>query len=253
LNYFFFLSGPNLDCELQIPRFRNSGKLIPEITLFEVRIGKGYWRIEEAICKCDKNFYYLESNKENKDYVYFLALPSDVNSKQVKNLYNYNSYTQTVPDYRANLCLTNRNGGFTSYQSEYPFKMTLQRGSLISSVSTLLNKNVSSNSIFIKNIFHEPINEEYQAYLVSKKEGKVLKEYRIFSNSTNKIDLLPEDICVENYIVAKGFLGIPVYLSKNESGYMSMEHTHPPHSNIKGKNQFQLVSKLRNELLEIVN
>ena len=253
MNYFFFLTDNNLNCELQIPRFKNNGDLFQEISLFEVKLINNYWLIDNAICDYDNNFYYLKSNIENKNNIYFLALNSDIKSRKVKHLYEYNSYTKTIPDFRSNLCITNDGGGFSSYQSEYPYKMTLYKGSLISSVSTLLNNQLASNSIFIKNIFHKPIIEKYPAYLVSKKEKQVLREFEIYSNSTNKIELLPEDISVDNYIVAKGYLGIPVYISMSDSHHMSLEHTHPPHSNIKGKNQFSLVTDLRNKLLEIVN
>ena len=36
-------------------------------------------------------------------------------------LLSVNGFTDTVPDYRSNLKIFNRKGGFSSYQAEYPF------------------------------------------------------------------------------------------------------------------------------------
>ena len=253
MNYFFFLSDNSFKCYLQIPKFKNNGFQNLDIRLYKATINAGYWLIDDVNCDEDSDFYYVSSEEENHDDIFFLALPSEIKSKKINKLIDYNSYTNTVPDFRANLCMLNSQGGFSSYQSEYPYRMTLNRGSLVSSISTLLDKNVDDNFIFIKNIFHEPIKEHYFAYLVSKHEREVIKSYKIFSNSTNRISISNNDISPDHYIVAKGFLGVPVYLCQNSKGHMSLEHTHPPHSNIKGKNQFKLVSNLRNELLKIIS
>ena len=41
----------------------------------------------------------------------------------------------------------NRQGGFSSYQSEYPFSMTTKKGSILSPLSSLCNKNADENII----------------------------------------------------------------------------------------------------------
>ena len=54
------------------------------------------------------------------------------------------------------------------------------------------------------------------------------------------------------FFITKGFLGIPIYLSLKD-GHLSLEHSHPPHEYILGKNKFKKVSELKKELNEIVS
>ena len=59
-----------------------------------------------------------------------------------KNLMDLDNFTSTSPiAFRSNLKLELKDGGFSSYQSEYPFSMTTKKGSIVSPLSTLLNKN----------------------------------------------------------------------------------------------------------------
>ncbi len=122
----------------------------------------------------------------------------------------------------------------------------------MSSLSTLTNRDALINTVFIRNIFGEPINEEYPAYLVCKKDKVIKKSYILRSNETSIISLSAEDCNSNHYIVTKGFLGVPIYLSESKDGHLSFEHTHPPHSNIHGLNRFSHVARLKNELLEII-
>ncbi|MDA9242729.1 hypothetical protein N9P26_01530 [Amylibacter sp.] len=254
MNYFFFSNKDGISSRLEIPKFQNRGKTDPNLRLFSASIKESMWNIAAIDCVEDLNFFYVEANEDNIDCIYFLATLSEVGGENiaVKTLIKYNDFTQTTPDYRANLCVSNLMGGFSSYQSEYPFDMTLRRGSLITSIATLGNRNAMSNTIFIKNIFCEPINEEYFAYLVCKKDKVIKKKFPLRSNETNKINLSRDDFSSNHYIVTKGFLGIPIYLSESKEGHLSFEHTHPPHSNTHGLNRFAHVARLKNELLEII-
>ena len=44
-----------------------------------------------------------------------------------KRLEKLNSYTESTPAFRANLKIKNQEGGFSSYQSEYPFSMVTKK------------------------------------------------------------------------------------------------------------------------------
>ena len=254
MNYFFFSNKDGISSRLEIPKFQNRGNTNPDLRLFSASIKESMWNISAIDCVEDDNFYYVEADKDNIDYIYFLATLSEVGGENiaVKTLIKYNDFTHTTPDYRANLCVSNFMGGFSSYQSEYPFDMTLRRGSITTSISTLVNRNAMANTIFIRNVFCEPINEDYFAYLVCKKEKIIKKKFLLRSNETSKINLNSDDISSDHYIVTKGFLGIPIYLSESKEGHLSFEHTHPPHSNTHGTNRFAHVARLKNELLEII-
>jgi hypothetical protein len=254
VNYFFFSKKHGISSRLEIPKFQNRGKIDPNLRLFCASIRDSMWIITAIDCEEDLNFFYVEANEDNLDYIYFLATLSEVGGENiaVKTLIKYNDFSYTTPDYRANLCVSNLMGGFSSYQSDYPFNMTLRRGSLMSSISTLGNRDAMVNTVFIRNIFCEPINEEYFAYLVCKKDRVIKKSFALRCNETSKINLNSEDFSASHYIVTKGFLGVPIYLSESKEGHLSFEHTHPPHSNTHGLNRFAHVARLKNELLEII-
>ena len=254
MNYFFFSNKDNIFCRLEIPKFQNRGKLDSNLLLFCASIEDNMWIINAIDCEEDANFFYVEANKDNLNSIYFLATLLEVGAKNiaVERLISYNNFSSTTPDYRANLCVSNLAGGFSSYQSDYPFNMTLRRGSIMSSISTLGNRDAKVNTVFIRNIFCEPINEEYSAYLVCKKDKVVKKSYVLRCNETSNINLRAEDFNPNHYIVTNGFLGVPIYLSESKEGHLSFEHTHPPHSNTDGPNRFANVARLKNELLEII-
>ena len=255
MNYFFFSIKDGISATLEIPKFQNCGKFAPNYQLFSADIEDNNWIIKVVDCEEDENFHYVKSCKDNEHSIYFLATLSEVGGKNVRveKLLNYNEFSNTSPDYRANLCVSNLAGGFSSYQSEYPFNMTLRRGSIMSSISTLGNPEALNNTLFIRNVFCEPINAEYSGYLVCKKEKVVKKRYVLCSNETSIIKLNSEDFNPNHYFITKGFLGVPIYFSESSEGHLSFEHTHPPHSNIHGLNRYSHVARLKNELLKIVS
>ena len=255
MNYFFFVSKDDCNARLEIPKFQNQGKVDSQLRLFSADIIDETWSIGRVECNQDSNFFYVDSNEDNCHSIYFLASLSQVGgeSTRAEKLIQYNDFSTTVPDFRANLCVSNSAGGFSSYQSDYPYDMTLRRGSIMTSVSTLSNPILSENTLFIRNIFCEPKVEQYSAYLVCKKTKKVINNYSLLSNRTNQIRLSIEDINPNYYIISKGFLGVPIYYCESNNGHISVEHTHPPHSNTHGPQRYAHEKKKKNELLEIVN
>ena len=53
-----------------------------------------------------------------------------------------------MPEYRSNMKLEIKNKGFSSYQADYHYDLTLKTGNIFSPVSTLLNKSSDKNIIF---------------------------------------------------------------------------------------------------------
>lgn len=82
----------------------------------------------------------------------FLSKENSLNSNYNKireELIPIDNYTKTFPDFRCNLKIKNKIGGFSSYQSEYPFEMIEKNGIIVSQANILLNFNADINRIFL--------------------------------------------------------------------------------------------------------
>jgi hypothetical protein len=220
--------------------------------LYEATIHNNEWKIKQINNrKINKDFYFLNSKDITNSNIFFLASPKDLELKNNK-LENFNKFTETSPAYRANLKIIFKNKGFSSYQSEYPFSMIEKRGSILSSVSSLANKNADQNYIFIKNIFVEPIVKVFNIYLVDIIQKKIEEKFEVKTNYTNYFELKKNLIKPEIFLVSKKYLGIPMYVSvKNK--HVSFEHTHPPHEYILSNNKYKKISDLKKEINENVN
>ena len=165
---------------------------------------------------------------------------------------NFNKFTDTTPAFRANFKIVFKNGGFSSYQSEYPYSMTEKRGTILSSVSSIANKDADINYIFVKNIFTEPLCENFNAYLVDIVKRKIEEKIILKTNYTNSFVLNKKLIKPEIFLVTENYLGIPMYVSVHNK-HVSFEHTHPPHEYILSNNKFKKISDLKKEINEIIN
>ena len=157
-----------------------------------------------------------------------------------------------MPAFRSNLKIYINNGGFSSYQSEYPFPMVKKFGSILTPVSTLLNKQADINIVFIKNIFEEPIKKKFKAYFINIVSKEILYEKDIYTNLTNEIEVSKDLINSEIFLFTDKFLGVPMYVSIKDSN-ISFEHTHPPHEYILSNDKFKKVSELKKDINEIFN
>ena len=79
-----------------------------------------------------------------------MADDSIFNEFDYKKLKNFNNFTDTSPAFRANFKIYLNQGGFSSYQSEYPYSMITKKGTILSSISSLANSNADKNFILIK-------------------------------------------------------------------------------------------------------
>ena len=137
---------------------------------------------------------------------FFLASKEEVEKKNIfYELKNFNSYTDTMPEYRSNMKLEIKNKGFSSYQADYPYDLTLKTGNILSPVSTLLNKSSDKNIIFFRNIYFKPVKEEFFIYFIDVEKKQILHKEIAFTNQSNQIIVDPELIQSQNYIFSDSF------------------------------------------------
>lgn len=250
MNFFFGLSNEFFKSRITIPKFQNSSIQDNSNLLFEATIRDNQWKINEVkLQNNNKNFFVIQNDYITNDNIFFISNPK--NLKKTTTLLDFDNFTDTTPAFRCNFEVFNIGGGFSSYQSEYPFNMTLKKGSIVSSLHALLNKQAKNNYLLIKNIFHEPITEKSKLYFVDIKKNQVLDEKIILSNTSNFFKINNNIIKPEIYLYTETYLGIPIFISE-ENNHISMEHTHPPHEYILSKNRFQKISNFKDRIYEII-
>ena len=157
MNFFFGINSSILNSKLTIPRFQNKKKKKKDYKVFQLGINNKRWKInnlDDVVLSDD--FYQIDSSVIDNESIFCLATKDEVLQFEENNspkLMNFNNYTDTSPDFRANLQVSILGGGFSSYQSDYPFKMVPIKGSILSPLSSLCNKDADANSIFLKNIY----------------------------------------------------------------------------------------------------
>jgi len=260
MNYFFGINSDIIKSKLTIPKFQNrSPNTNKDIKLFKCYPDNNEWKVEEIYKDTNSNyknnFFILNDLEIVNNEIYFLATKNDLLKFDKYKLEDYNDFTNTIPDFRANLEIyfSDKNKlGFSSYQSEYPFKMIKIKGSILSSVSSIANKEADKNYILLKNIFEKPVQQIFNGYLVDIKQKIILEKYNLKTNYSNLLTINNNFIKPEVYFITDQFLGIPVYISE-KNGHLSMEHTHPPHTHILTQNRYKVVKNLKEEINEIIN
>ena len=172
--------------------------------------------------------------------------------KNFTELMNLNNFTNTNPEYRANFKIKNQKGGYSSYQSDYPYEMTKINGNIISSLFSLTNKDADKNYIILRNIFYKPLIENFTAFIINLKTKKILDSVTLRTNYTNIIELEKNFINEDCYLFTKNYIGIPIFLS-SKNNHLSLEHTLPLTSYVLSSNKYKLVSDIKRELNEITN
>ena len=250
MNFFFFLANGDFQCELNIPRFQNRGKFFDKkIVLYKCNIKDELWEYSELTNSNDEHFWNLSSQEHSIDSIFFIEKKNNSNSFSKKKLKEQNNLTSTYPDFRANNKVFLSQGGFSSYQSDYPFKMTQKNGSVLSPINMLLNRDANRNFIFFRNIFHLPFKDNFEVFLINIKSFKILKIFKCKTNQMNILNIDKNFINTENYIFSKNYLGIPVFCSEYD-GNISLEHTHPPHEYILSDDKFKIISEIKNKIHE---
>jgi hypothetical protein len=256
MNFFFGINSSILNSKLTIPRFQNKKPTKKDYKVFQLGINNKRWKInnlDDVVLSDD--FYQIDSSVMDNGNIFCLATKDEVQKFQENNsqkLINFNNYTDTSPDFRANLQVSIKGGGFSSYQSEYPFYMVTKRGSILSPLSSLCNKSADKNILFLKNIYELPVHDEFGAFFVNLKTKRVLKREVAATNFMNEIIIEKDFIKPEVFLFTDKYIGVPIFCSiKNK--HVSLEHTHPPHEYIKGEDRFRVVSELKREFNEIIS
>lgn len=254
MNFFFGINNQIFKSQLQIPLFKNRLLKKSDMKLFKCYPYKNNWTVQEINQKYKINdyFYILNESQISNNEIFFLNSNDTIKKFNKKKLININNFTNTSPAYRANLQITLKNGGFSSYQSEYPYSMVGKKGSILSSINSLANCDAEKNYIFFKNIFEFPFEKKFDGYLVNYKLKKIEDKFEFKTNFTNFYEIRKEFIKPEIFFVTKEFLGIPMFVSVKDKN-ISFEHTHPPHEYILSDNRYDKIAELKREVNEIIN
>lgn len=254
MNFFYGIYNDLFKSEIQIPLFQNRNFIKSNLKLFKTYPKNNKWILQEISSKKKINdyFYILKNEDILSNEILFLADETILNEFDDKKLKNFNNFTDTCPEFRANFKIYLNQGGFSSYQSEYPYSMVSKKGTILSSISSLANCDADKNYVLIKNIFEEPIEENFRAYLVNYKTKSIEEQFEIKTNYTNCIEISNKLIKPEIFLVTNRYLGVPMYVSI-KNNFLSFEHTHPPHEYILSENKFIKVTNLKTEINEIIS
>jgi hypothetical protein len=253
MNFFYGINNELFKSEIQIPLFQNRNLKKSNLKLFKSYPKNNKWILQEINNeKINEYFYILKSQDILSNEIFFLADESILNKFDDKKLENYNNFTDTSPAFRANLKIFLNEGGFSSYQSDYPYSMATKRGTILSSISSIANPVADKNYVLIRNVFEEPIEEKFRAYLVNYKTKSIEEQFEIKTNFTNCIEIDNKLIKPEIFLVTDKYLGIPMYVSVKDS-FLSFEHTHPPHEYILSENKFLKISQFKREINELIS
>lgn len=253
MNFFFGIKTSLINSKISIPKFQNFGKIDNTLRVFEAYPENNKWKINNVYCQENKDFFFISDQIENNK-IFFLSNTDEV-KKYKKNFYEelikLNFFTDTSPAFRSNLKISLINGGYSSYQSEYPYEMSRKKGNILSPISMLLNRDADQNIIYFKNIFYKPIVEKSSMYFINYKLRKIIDKIDIKYNYLNEINIKKDLINNDIYIFTEECLGIPLFVSiKNFQ--ISFEHTHPPHHYILSEDRYKQISKIKNDFKDII-
>ena len=254
MNFFFGIKNNNLNSYLTIPKFQNRSNTNKRYELFEAKIYQNKWKFNKVKCKQNENFFFADQDIVDNETIFFLAEEDKIKKlkeEKINKLLKLNNFTDTFPAFRANLKIFNKAGGFSSYQSDYPFSMINKQGSIMSQLSNLTNIEADTNKVFIKNIFQLPIKEKFKVYFVDIQSKQILYEKEIITNMTNEVEIDKKFLKPNIFLFTKKYIGVPMYVSfKNYN--ISFEHTHPPHEYVLSDDRYKRVSDLKKEINEII-
>ncbi len=251
MNIFFGINHSLIKSKITIPKFKNQSSSKKDIKLFEISIENNNWIIKE-LKSADQNedYFFINNKLISNNNLFILANEKEIENFNNNELNKFNNFTDTVPAFRCNLEIYLENGGFSSYQSEYPFDMTKKNGNIASSVHSLTNKDAEQNFLLFRNIYFKPVYEKFYLFFVDLKTEKIVEHKEILTNNSNLIKLESYLIKPEIFILTNKYIGIPIFISIDNL-HLSCEHTHPPHEYILSKNKFKNVSNFKKKLYEI--
>ena len=128
---------------------------------------------------------YRDVRKMNQDtsFVWNVNGISNNISGNIKLSWNEN-------DIQALSQLLNENAEGSAYsiailigEEEYPYDMITKKGSILSSISSIANTDADQNYVLIRNIFEEPIEDNFKAYLVNHETKKIEEQFNVKTQS----------------------------------------------------------------------
>ena len=248
MNFFFGLQNSIFSCTITIPKFQNFGNFSNRLIVCEAYIENNEWCVAKTKVEENENFFFVSNDQINNHKIFFLSDKNDffLENKKFKKLNIENNFTETLPvSFRSNLKIYNDQGGYSSYQSDYPSGMSKINGNILSPLNMLLNKDSDQNFIFFRNVFSKPLKTQSSLYIIDFKKKKILEKFTIKKNYTNEIKLKNQLISDDTYLFSDDCLGIPLFISVKNS-HISFEHTHPPHHYILSSERYKIVSKIKN-------
>ena len=256
MNFFFGINSSILNSQLTIPRFQNKNPINKDYKIFQLEINNNRWEISKLdnVVLSD-DFYQINSSLIDNGKIFCLAKEDEALQFEQNNsskLMNFNNYTDTNPGFRANLQVSIKGGGFSSYQSDYPFSMVTKSGNILSPLGSLCNKRADKNILFLKNIYELPVHNEFGVFFVNIKQKRILKRELAVTNFMNEIIIEKDFINPEVFLFTDKYIGIPIFCSIKDK-HISFEHTHPPHEYVMGEDKFRVVSELKTQFNEIIN
>ena len=255
MNFFFGIKNADLSSQITIPKFQNTGLYNTDYSVYVAKPQNGKWLIQKSAYTENNNFFFINSEDIDNDNFFFLSSEIEIMKKYNNNfskLLDLNTFTDTLPSaFRSNLRIYLNEGGFSSYQSEYPYEMTNKSGSILSPTNTLLDPEAEKNLIFFKNIFYLPIQENRFIYFVDIIAKKILEKVEIKNNFLNEIKVNNNLIKKNIFIFSQQCLGIPLYVTMKNK-HISFEHTHPPHHYILSDDKFEKIKNLKYEINKII-
>jgi hypothetical protein len=146
MNFFFGVKNNILSSVIAIPRFQNKSNAKSNYNLYAAFVENKKWNIILLNnCAINKDFFLVKNEIIDNKKIFFLATEKEIKKFINTKLINLNNFTDTIPEYRANLRVYLKEGGFSSYQSEYPYDMIPKNGSVLSSIFSLTNINANKN------------------------------------------------------------------------------------------------------------
>lgn len=253
MNFFFGFQLNSIQCKLTIPKFKNREKILVSLCLYSASVSENQeWVIKKVKDEEDEDFFYVNDKNIDNKKIYFISTDKNPDEGSYKEIKNYNNFSKTIPAFRCNIMLFNSNGGYSSYQGEYPYNMITKNGSFLSSSYVLTNTNSLKNFLLLRNIFYLPTTENFKLYLLDINKKKIIHDFNLKANFSNTIKIEKDMINENYYFFSKKFIGIPNYLSVDQNNHLSFEHTLPPQSAIIGKNRFNVIKRLKENINKII-
>mgnify|MGYP001362527284 FL=1 len=138
MNFFFGIKNKRFKSEITIPRFKNKGKVDNKYNLYQTEISSNKWIVKKLdACELNEYFFQIKDNLIDNNKIFFLASDEELKKFDKYKIENISDFTETSPEFRANLKTYIQGEGFSSYQSEYPFQMIMKEGNILTPTSTI--------------------------------------------------------------------------------------------------------------------